>query len=697
MSTRQRHSYGWILGGALAWTLVAAAPHTVAGENAGAKAKKSVDPIAEHILGLSRLPHDGASAEANENAKSDDPTDSHACAQGDSPHGRINSAGLWEWIGPPRRSPTIKYINPEVPVIEVPAYPGARYEAMVPDTLDLAERAALAVNGLTGPLDPDADYELYWWAIFHRNPPIMNHDFNDHVQIKFHEALPLMRQASGSRRNEQVDQRWMEIVMQMQGPDGLLYTPVVGRPWAKTGMIVNQLGGRTPTSDQFTEPYANGRLLGAIAVYYKTTGDERWKEVGKRIVDGLAKQAVHRDNYAYFSTGIYNMNEVSDPKAPLPHPWTRTACGWIAIGLAQFYNATGYEPALALSGKLARFTRYHGDMFEPDGRFVGIDMHFHGHLHPLLGILEYGIAAGDREMIQYANKGYQFALAHMNTTVGYVPEFIAPGKFSEICGVADMIHMAVKLSLAGAGDYWDHVDRWTRNQFAEGQLTSSDWVCEAIKGLPPSPKSLDPAISTERVPERCVGGFAGWPSANDWQGDPNLSSIMHCCTGNGTRAIYYVWENILHRKDGKLRVNLLLNRASPWADVDSYIPYQGRVDVKVKQACELSIRIPEWVTPEQAECRVGDAQRKLSWDGRYAVVGKVQPKDIVKLTFPISERTDVVQIMGKKYTLVRKGNTVVHIDPPGKYCPLYQREKYRGNEVQTKKVERFVAEQQIAW
>ena len=79
------------------------------------------------------------------------------------------------------------------------------------------------------------------------------------------------------------------------------------------------------------------------------------------------------------------------------------------------------------------------------------------------------------------------------------------------------------------------------------------------------------------------------------------------------------------------------------------------------------------------------------------VVGKVVPNDVVTLSFPIFERTDQVRIQGKDYTLIRRGNDVVHIDPPGKYCPLYQREKYRENKVHTKKVQRFVANQQIDW
>ena len=42
----------------------------------------------------------------------------------------------------------------------------------------------------------------------------------------------------------------------------------------------------------------------------------------------------------------------------------------------------------------------------------------------------------------------------------------------------------------------------------------------------------------------------------------------------------------------KLRVDLLLNRASAWGDVESHIPYIGQIDVKIKKPVALSIRIP---------------------------------------------------------------------------------------------------------
>jgi len=151
----------------------------------------------------------------------------------------------------------------------------------------------------------------------------------------------------------------------------------------------------------------------------------------------------------------------------------------------------------------------------------------------------------------------------------------------------------------------------------------------------------------------------------------------------------------VHHQDGKLRVNLLLNRASPWADVHSHIPYVGQVDVRAKQPVDLSVRIPEWVAPSQVRVLVNGQDREVAWDGRYAQVGQVKPGDAASLTFPISERRETVWIEKESYDLVVKGNDVVAIDPPGRQCPLYQREHYRQNTTRWRKVERFVSGETI--
>ncbi len=56
----------------------------------------------------------------------------------------------------------IGYITPDIPEFESPPYEGERYKATVPDTLDLQERARLAVHNMTEATDPQADYEPYY-------------------------------------------------------------------------------------------------------------------------------------------------------------------------------------------------------------------------------------------------------------------------------------------------------------------------------------------------------------------------------------------------------------------------------------------------------------------------------------------------------------------------------------------------------
>jgi DUF1680 family protein len=299
-------------------------------------------------------------------------------------------------------------------------------------------------------------------------------------------------------------------------------------------------------------------------------------------------------------------------------------------------------------------------------------------------------------LLEWVRSGYEWAKTQGSSLVGFFPEFIRPNYPScESCEVADMIGLAVKLTTAGVGDYWDDIDRWTRNQFAESQLTDGEWIYRLAESQPKRPLAFNE--TADRVAERNLGAFAGWASGNEWAVS---NGIMHCCTGNAVRALYYIWEHILQQENGQLRVNLLLNRASKWADVHSYIPYEGRVDLRIKQPCSrLLVRAPEWVESHspQVVCKVSGVSRELRWDGRYVNVGAGKPGDTIVVTFPIGERTVREKLGNVLYTLVIKGNTVVSIDPPGENGPLYARAKYRGNQVRWRKARRFVPEENILW
>lgn len=626
-----------------------------------------------------------------------------------------------------RISGRIKYLRDRIPSFEVPEYKGKTYEDMVPDTLDIQQRIYLAVNGLTGPTDPELDHLIYFDVDLRVNPPVMSHGKDDIDTSKFMESLPLMRLACGSNLNDHIDSLWMEMALRMVGPGGLLYWPSM--PYAKIPCYCEPFprGAR-----HFAAALTSGRMFGAMTAYMLRDPDGPWLETNRGMVDGFCGVAVQERDYAFFPHGAY----VPGPKGPRharvdwkPFGLFSSLFGWLVAGLTQFHRASGYEPAVELAEKLSRFLAFHGEYFGPEGEFLPNNagcrwqadpkefqagpppvthrIHFQHHVTPLLGIADHAIAAGSQDLCDFVVKAFEWAKTKGCDLVGYFPENVDNNpelETSETCGLAAMIGLALKLSAAGLGDYWDDADRWIRNQFAENQLLQSDWVCHMSSGglVRPQTWVRNSVLSTsaetdQNVPERNIGAFAGWPTANDWFVGHG-SGIMHCCTGNGTRALYYIWEHMLNYRDGELSINLLLNRPSEWVDLHSHIPYTGLVEVNVKKLLKhLRIRIPQWVQPRQVRCVVNNRQRRLSWDGRYALVGPAKRGDKVTLTFPIAERHEMVHIEKQSYYFTIKGNDVVDVYPRGQFCPLYQRNSYRSSDTRWKKVRRFVSDESVYW
>ena len=113
---------------------------------------------------------------------------------------------------------------------------------------------------------------------------------------------------------------------------------------------------------------------------------------------------------------------------------------------------------------------------------------------------------------------------------------------------------------------------------------------------------------------------------------------------------------------------------------------------------DLELRLPEWVKPEESRCEVDGRARKLTFDGRYAIVGGIREGQTAILNFPIVERTDKIRVQGRDYTIIRRGNEVVWMDPPGKYNPHYQqRGHYRNGPTLYRKVTRYVPEHTYDW
>lgn len=625
-----------------------------------------------------------------------------------------------------KRGDPIKYIREEIASFALPTYSGERYETCAPDTLDLQERAEWAINGLTGPTDEQADYEIYWRVHFRSNPPAMHHTMDDHVQAKFWEALPLMRLMSGSTQNMHIEEKWLEVMLRMQGPDGLLYWPLHNRPWGLPEKP-NPFAGlnQLPQSDHLGTFTLEGRGLGAMSLYALLDPAGPWSEAAHNLAEGINRIAVSDGDMAYLPSGSFEPGQKANANNCTPPKFYQAAtAAWVIQGLVQCYRAIEYQPALTLAGNMVRYLQQEGEYvdnsgaFMPDfpqesdvGEFVDLtdvyamvseSVHFHTHSNVLLASLEYIQASGDRRLLEWVKRGYDYGVRRGQPLLGWFPEWLSGKPYpqtSETCQVADMIACAVKLSLLG-DDRWDDVDRWVRNQLVENQLTHYDWIYHGAQNLPISKPRFNESM--EKVPERNLGAFAGWPTPNDWIYYPEhphawTRGIMHCCTGNGSRALYYVWENILQFEKGCLHVNLLLNRASAWADIHSHLPYTGQVDIHLKTSLRLKVRIPGWVPEKSVVITVNNESRHVTWQGRYVDIGNMQAGDQISFVFPFEERTETLCVEKQKYRFVFKGHDVVSVDPPGVNAPLYQRERYRREETRWRNITRFIADSTIHW
>jgi hypothetical protein len=150
-------------------------------------------------------------------------------------------------------------------------------------------------------------------------------------------------------------------------------------------------------------------------------------------------------------------------------------------------------------------------------------------------------------------------------------------------------------------------------------------------------------------------------------------------------------------------------------DIDSYLPYEGKVVLKNKEAKEALVRIPLWVDRKAVRCTVRGEEVRRVWFGGYLHFKDLRPKDVVTIEFPMLERTEVWTLpSGWDWTVPRewlssvkqvhtcrfRGNTLVEITPPlMPGSPLYQGrpEKYKANKSLMKKVTRFVTPLVLKW
>jgi hypothetical protein len=615
------------------------------------------------------------------------------------------------------------------------AYPGTRYIATVPATLDLTERARLALNALGGSIDPDLDY-IMWWQVYyaHRTPYMRHHAAETTLDPKFAESFPMMRTMCGSDLYADME-RAQRAALIGRIEDGLFwnrYDP--RRPWQHDYAPAFL---PSPQPEDTSCVYGVARMIRALLACRELTGDDRWDGYISDLCGGLRRIAVYRDDYAYHPDGGFG------------EPFNYPRSGWITTrepqsaaeggegdvlcfqgqqvqALSRWYAASGDPNALDLATRMARFClqpRFWGGLADPAGPrpgplghipavlpdpagIAGAEQghwytHFHARAVALRGLLEYGRLTGDYRALEFVRRAYEYSWTMGISRLGWINCYPGSGLNGKMegCALGDILALAIRLSDAGMGDYWDDVDAVVRNQLVEAQLVSAD-ILEGIAAASPerAPSERSPYPGQEMsqdVIARSLGSFATFSTPtvlpHPWVG--------HCCTGNATQGLYYAWEGIVREADGAATVNLLLNRAARSLDIDSYLPFEGKVVLHNKSCRRITVRIPAWTPHRAVRALVSGLDRPLAWVGNYLSFEDLVPGDTITVTFPVAESTATYTAAAQTaqqqaFRCTFRGSTCVDITPrdesPTNY-PIYRRAALRAAAAPMQSVERFVA------
>jgi DUF1680 family protein len=348
--------------------------------------------------------------------------------------------------------------------------------------------------------------------------------------------------------------------------------------------------------------------------------------------------------------------------------------------LVRAWEALGMPSARPLALRLRdHFVREH-PLFRPDGRFAG---HVHSHLYAAAGLTELGRLTDDANLIDHMDRVYR-AMRDYSTSFGFVPELTEREDDvvgCETCCLMDYLHLALALTRTGHTDYFDDIERAVRNHLTESRVKHGDWLSQREDATD------EALIRRTGLRQAVVGAYAGWSGPNHilaydeylpaaWIKSPDLAplylnkvrALQNCCSPSGPKALYLAWQHAARMEKGVLRIHLLMDRDLPEAEVRGYEPLEGRVEVDVRTALRIALRLPGFTRTAEIAATVNDQPIRARMQSGYLLTPLVRKGDRVTFRYPLPERTETVAIGNaghQPYTFTAqwRGSTVLRMRP----------------------------------
>ena len=502
-----------------------------------------------------------------------------------------------------------------------------------PATLDLRDPARRGLDWLkaTDTEQLARTPDLSWWHGW---------GYGD-VTGRMVEAFVLARQILGETEispEEKRTRRFLDTLF--DAPDGLSWRP------------------ESPYRRRAAHMFDQSSVLFGLVTWFMESEDR--KVVGRldRLINGLHGIAEWHGDWCFYPLEVYtpkgwteDYDEFRDGrkivKADPCHEGGRQI-----MPLVRYYELTGYDRALHLAEGLAEFVIHHSGVFKEDGGYIEhksrVACHVHSRLGTAAGIIRLGRISGRADWLEWAKRVFDWSLSNVASSFGWVSEradSIVGG--CETCCITDMLELAINLAENGHPGYWDIAERMIRNHLLESQCPDT-------------------------------GGFSGHSMPNDFCWIPPASgqpdhSVAGCCSPAGIRALWLAWDRIVTRTDDAVSVHFPMNRISPWAEMISELPHQGKVRVFIHDAPNLFVRIPDWVSSDAVRLAVNGKGWAVGLEDRYVKITDLAEGDEVVVTYPVRRERVTESVMGLPFEVTWRGNTVVGIEPTGDHEPLYRR------------------------
>lgn len=555
-----------------------------------------------------------------------------------------------------------------------------------PASFDIQQRASLCMNHMAENCDEKFNFVPWVGVTLGEARPHFTHHRLDWTEVLPYDiygwvvARDLTGRDIGVEKEAAQRKLYLGFFNEM---DGLIHSP------------------RSPWNERYPLClWEQTRALYAFVYWYLDDPDERILASIRGIVDGLfalsrqeGKQRVFPyDVIRNIGMGYYGVGSLIDP-------------------LVKVYELFGDPRAIQMAEGLAHFMlSMSNGFFDERGKFSTF---FRTVASVINGLSRFAAFADDPKITERV-KIIHDAARSLGTSYGSTP------CTEPACSNMELTQSALSLTRLGFDEYWDEIDRVSRNHVAEAQfLDPSEWVqSKAARGRILDKEtwvyeSYSPDLETlpyddyRDVVQRSVGGFM-WTSVDEHLFVP--ASLMLCCSAHALRTLHLLWQNALTEDINGLTINLHYNAENRLGEVISYEPFVGKTSVVPRKKSKLRIRIPEYAVGSKVRGTRAGSPCSIEVRGRYADFGEVTAGEEYSLEFDLKPRlteegqheflnkncSTLVQV--KRCQARWRGNTVIDISPECKEEKrVYKRRHLDTDQVKLEEATHFLSGKEIRW